>query len=293
MILINCKTKVIVQGITGHHGAFHTKIMLNYGTKIVAGVTPGKGGKEIEGVPVYNTVKEALKEHKATYSIIFVPAPNAKAAACEALQNKLNIVLITEHMPVHDVIAVKQEAQKRKKIMIGPNSPGIICPDEIKISIVPHKFFMKGHIGVISRSGTLTYEIVNHLTEAKLGQSTVIGIGGDAINGFSFIDALKHFKNDKETKAIVLVGEIGGTAEEDVAEYIKKTNYIKKYKKQIVAYIAGIAAPPGKRMGHAGALIQGNKGTAVSKIKALKSAGVTVVKLPKDIILPLKTFQQS
>jgi succinyl-CoA synthetase alpha subunit len=290
-ILINKNTKIIVQGITGHHGAFHTKIMRDYGTQIVAGVTPGKGGQNIHNVPVYNTVKQALKKQTkkniATYSIIFVPAPNAKAAAIEALQNNLNIVLITEHVPVHDVITIKQEAKKRRRIMIGPNTPGIICPSSCKIGILPHQFFKKGNVGVISRSGTLTYEIVNHLTENNLGQSTVIGIGGDVVNGFSFIDGLKLFAKDKQTKAIVLVGEIGGTAEEDVAQYILKTNYIKRYKKPIVAYIAGIAAPKGKRMGHAGALIQGNKGTAASKIQALKDAGVKVVRLPKDIVKPL------
>jgi succinyl-CoA synthetase alpha subunit len=283
MILINRNTKVIVQGITGHHGAAHTKIMHDYGTQIVAGVTPGKGNQKVHNIPVYNTVKQALKHHKATYSIIFVPAPFAKDAALEALQNNLNIVLVTEHMPIHDVIAIKQEAKKRNKIMIGPNSPGIICPGLTKIGIVPQQFFKKGKVGVISRSGTLTYEIINHLTQNNLGQSTVIGIGGDAVNGFSFIDALRHFAKDKDTLAIVMVGEIGGTAEEDVAAYIKKT----KYKKPVVAYIAGVAAPKGKRMGHAGALIQGTKGTAASKIAALKDAGVKVVILPKDVVKPL------
>jgi len=284
-IIINKNTKVIVQGITGYQGAFHTKIMQEYGTHIVAGVTPGKGGQDVRGVPVYNSVKETIK-HRPTWSIVFVPSPFAKTAARDALTNNLNIVIITEHMPIHDVIAVKQEAIKRKCLMIGPNSPGIICPEEIKIGIMPHRFFKKGSIGVVSRSGTLTYDIVNHLSNANHGQSTVIGIGGDAIHGFSFIDALRLFAKDKDTKAIVIVGEIGGTAEEDVSEFIKKT----RYKKPIVAYIAGISAPHGKRMGHAGALIQGGKGTAKAKIYALKDAGVNVVRLPENIIKPLQHF---
>lgn len=290
MILIDKNTKVLVQGITGHQGALHTEIMKEYGTEIVAGVTPGKGGYIVEGIPVYNTVKEALKQHKATWSILFVPAPFAKDAALEALQNNLNIVIITEHMPVQDVIAVTVVANKKKKIMIGPNSPGIMYPEEVKIGIMPHEFFKKGSIGVVSRSGTLTYEVINSLTEHNVGQSTVIGIGGDAMNGFTFIDALQHFAKDKETKAIVLVGEIGGIGEEDAAAFIKQTNYQKKYKKPIIAFIAGISAPKGKKMGHAGALIQGNKGTAQTKIIALKTAGVLVAKTPQEIPLLLKKF---
>lgn len=286
MILINKNTKVLVQGITGHQGSLHTKVMKEYGTKIVAGVTPGKGGQFVNGVPVYNTIKEALKRHTATWSILFVPAPFAKDAALEALQNNLNIVIITEHMPIHDVLEIKQYAKKKRTIMIGPNSPGIICPEEIKIGIMPKEFFTKGNVGVISRSGTLTYEVVNALTEQHMGQSTVVGIGGDAMNGFTFIDALQHFAKDKETKAIVLVGEIGGTAEEDTAAYIKKV----RYKKPVVAYIAGVSVPKGKRMGHAGALIQGNKGTAQTKIAALKEAGVRIAKTPQEIPLFLKNL---
>ncbi len=283
-ILINQNTKILVQGITGHQGSLHTKIMKEYGTKIVAGVTPGKGSQFVYSVSVYNTVKEALKQHKATWSILFVPAPFAKAAALEALNNNLNIVIITEHMPVHDVIAIKVVADKRKRIMIGPNSPGIMCPEEVKIGIMPHEFFTKGNIGVISRSGTLTYEIVNHLTENKIGQSVVIGIGGDAINGLSFIDALQFFAEDSETKAIVLIGEIGGTAEEDVAEFLMKTNY----SKPIVAYIAGKSAPAGKQMGHAGALISSKKGTAPSKIAALKAVGIFIAKTPQEVPILLR-----
>lgn len=279
MILINKETKVIVQGITGHQGSLHTKIMKDYGTKIVAGVTPDKGGQFIEGIPVYDTVIAALKHHKATWSILFVPAPYAKDAALEAVKNNLNIVLITEHMPVHDVLAVKTVAQQKKRIMIGPNSPGIICPEKTKIGIMPHQFFKKGPIGVLSRSGTLTYEICNALTQNNLGQSTVVGIGGDMITGISFIDALQFFAEDPETKAIVLIGEIGGTAEEDVAEFLQKTTY----PKPVIAYIAGKSAPAGKQMGHAGALISGKKGTAQSKITALKKAGVAVAGLPHEI----------
>ena len=287
-ILINKDTKVLIQGITGHQGTLHTQIMKAYGTKIVAGVTPGKAGTRIETIPVYNTVKEAKKEHNPEWSIIFVPREHAKEAALEALHNNLHTIIITEHIPVHDVIAIKAEAKKKNKIMIGPNSPGIINPEETKIGIMPHQFFRKGNIGVISRSGTLTYEIANHLTENKLGQSTVLGIGGDSINGYTFIDALQAFAKDKETKAIVVVGEIGGTAEEDAATYIQTIDYQKKWQKPIIVYIAGQSAPKGKQMGHAGALIEGNKGTAASKIKALQNAGVTVVKSPFEIANAVK-----
>ncbi len=287
-ILINKNTKVLIQGITGHHGALHTKIMKAYGTNIVAGVTPGKGGTKIENIPVYNTVKETQKQHNAEWSILFVPREHAKEATLEALHNNLHIIIITEHIPIHEVIAIKAEAKRKNKIMIGPNSPGIINPEETKIGIMPHQFFTKGNVGVISRSGTLTYEIANHLTENKLGQSTVLGIGGDSINGYTFIDALQAFAEDKETKAIVIIGEIGGTAEEDAAAYIKVTNYQKKYQKPIIAYIAGQSAPAGKQMGHAGALIQGNKGTAASKIKALQDAHVKVVKSQFEIANAVK-----
>ena len=284
-MLLNKKTKVIVQGITGHQGSLHTKIMKEYGTKIVAGITPGKGGQSVEGIPVYNSIKEALQRHAAEWSILFVPAPFAKDAALEALHNNLNIVLITEHMPVHDVLALKAVAQQKKKIIIGPNSPGIICPEETKIGIMPHQFFTKGTVGVLSRSGTLTYEICNALTENNLGQSTVIGIGGDMITGISFINGLQFFAEDPETKAVVLVGEIGGTAEEDVAGFLQKTHY----SKPVIAYIAGKSAPAGKQMGHAGALISGKKGTALSKITALKKAGVAVAALPHEIPALVKT----
>ena len=282
-ILITKQTKILVQGITGHQGALHTKIMKEYGTQIVAGVTPGKGGTRIEDIPVYNTVRQTCKQHNPTWSILFVPKEQTKQAAEEALQHDLNILIITEHIPIHDVIAIKAEAKKRNKIMIGPNSPGMINPGETKLGIMPHQFFKKGNVGVLSRSGTLTYEIANYLTEAGLGQSTVMGIGGDAINGFSFIDGLKQFAKDKKTKAIVFVGEIGGTAEEDLAQFLKETNYQKKYKKTIVAYIAGKTAPAGKKMGHAGAVISGTKGTAATKITALQKASVQCANTPQDV----------
>jgi succinyl-CoA synthetase alpha subunit len=282
-ILISRKTKVLIQGITGHQGTLQTKIMKEYGTQIVAGVTPKKGGTTIEGIPVYNSVKEACKEHKPQWSIIFVPREHTKQAAEEALQNNLNIVIITEHIPTHDVLKIKEKAKKKNKIMIGPNSPGIINPEQTKLGIMPQEFFKKGPIGVLSRSGTLTYEITNYLTEAELGQSTVMGIGGDAINGFSFIDGLKEFAKDKETEAIVLIGEIGGIGEEDTAQFLRETDYQKKYKKPIITYIAGKTAPVGKNLGHAGALISRGKGSAATKITALRREGVLCAKSPQDI----------
>ncbi len=289
-ILITKKTKILVQGITGHQGALHTKIMKQYGTQIVAGVTPKKGGTRIEGIPVYNTVKEACKEHNPEWSILFVPREHTKQAAQEALQNNLNIVIITEHIPIHDVLRIKEEAKKKNKIMIGPNSPGIINPEQTKLGIMPQEFFKKGPIGVLSRSGTLTYEITNYLTEAQLGESTVMGIGGDAINGFSFVDGLKAFAKDKETEAIVIVGEIGGTGEEDAAHFLRETNYQKKYKKAIIAYIAGKTAPVGKKLGHAGALISRGKGTAAAKMRALRRAGVFCAKSAQDIPNGVRKF---
>ncbi len=276
-VIVNKDTKVIVQGITGKQGSFHTKLMLEYGTNIVAGVTPGKAGQQVEGIPVFNSVKDALKEHEADFSIIFVPAKFAKDAAIEALENRLNIVVISEMIPVHDVLDIVKAADG--KIVIGPNCPGIISPGESKLGIMPGHVFKKGNIGVVSRSGTLTYEIVNELTRNGIGQSTVIGIGGDSVIGTNFIDALKEFEKDKETEAIVLIGEIGGDLEEKAAEFIKK-NITKK----VVAYIAGRTAPPGKRMGHAGAVISGSSGTAKAKTQALEKNGVKVAKLPSEIV---------
>jgi len=282
-IIIDEKTKCIVQGMTGQQGSFHTNLMKEYGTKIVAGVTPGKKGQEVEGIPVFDTVKEALEHEKAEFSIIFVPAKFAKDAAFEALENDLTIVLITEHIPVHDAMEIMNMAKKKNKIVIGPNCPGIISPGKSKLGIMPDHIFKEGQIGVISRSGTLTYEIVNELTTAGFGQSTVIGIGGDAVIGLNFIEGIKKFEEDEKTKAIVLIGEIGGNMEEKTAEYLKENP-----SKPVIAYIAGRTAPKGKRMGHAGAIIQGNDGTAESKINAFEEAGVKVAQLPSEIIKLLK-----
>jgi len=282
-IIVNKDTKVIVQGITGQQGRFHSKLMLDYGTKIVAGVTPGKKGQEVNGVPVYDSIKEALNEHEADFSVLFVPAKFAKDAAIEAISNSLNVVFITENTPMHDVINVLDTANKRDRIVIGPNCPGIITPGESKLGIMPNHIFKKGSVGVISRSGTLTYEIVNELTRNEVGQSTVIGIGGDSVIGTNFIDALRLFEKDKETEKIVLIGEIGGDQEEKAAEFIKEN-----ISKKVVAYIAGLTAPKGKRMGHAGAIISGDFGTAKSKIKAFEDVGVKVAKLPSEIVKVLK-----
>ncbi len=278
-VLVGKETKVVVQGITGQQGSFHTKLMLEYGTNIVAGVTPGKAGQSVEGIPVYNSVKEALAIHKADFSIVFVPAKFLKDAAIESLSHGLNVVLITENVPLHDVLAILAVAREKKKIVIGPNCPGIITPGEAKLGIMPGHIFRKGNVGVISRSGTLTYEIIEQMTRSGIGQSTVIGIGGDQIVGTNFIDALGYFEKDKETKEIVLIGEIGGDQEERAAEFIKS-----HVNKKVVAYIAGVNAPKGKRMGHAGAIISGNAGTAESKIAAFQKIGVTVAKLPSEVV---------
>ncbi len=283
-ILVNNKTKAIVQGITGTQGSFHTKLMLEYGTKIVAGVTPGKGGQEVHGVPVYDTVKEALSEHDANASIIFVPAPFAKDAVLEGINAGLElIVVITEHIPIKDTIQMVEVAKRNNVNIVGPNTPGVITPGECKLGIMPGHIFKRGPIGIISRSGTLTYEIASNLTKAGFGQSTCLGIGGDPIIGINFVEALEMFANDHETKAVVLIGEIGGDAEERAAEYIRK-----EFNKPVAAFIAGKTAPPGKRMGHAGAIISGRTGTAQSKIKALKDAGVHVVDRPREISEKLK-----
>jgi len=273
-ILVNEDTKVLVQGITGKEGTFHTKQMLSYGTKIVAGVTPGKGGQEIEGVPVFNTVEEAVKETGANASVIFVPAPFAPDAIYEATSAGIKlIVCITEGIPTFDMMKVKRYLEEHPDVtLIGPNCPGLIAPPfKCKLGIMPGHIHTPGSIGVVSRSGTLTYEIDYQLTLAGLGQTTCVGIGGDAIPGSSFIDILKLFNEDEETKGVVMVGEIGGTAEEEAAIYIKKY-----FKKPVIAFIAGRTAPPGKRMGHAGAIISGGQGTAESKIKALREAGIFV-----------------
>jgi len=279
-IIVNKNTHAIVQGITGTQGSFHTKLMLEYGTKIVAGVTPGKGGNQIHGIPVYDTIEAAIEKHPANASIIFVPAPFAAEAALEALENGIKtIIVITEHIPIKDAVNVMAYAKQVKAKIIGPNTPGIITPMECKLGIMPAHIFKPGGIGIVSRSGTLTYEIAANLTRSNLGQSTCLGLGGDPITGLNFIDVLKMFEKDPETKAVVLIGEIGGNLEELTAEYIAK----QKYSKPVVAFIAGRSAPPGKRMGHAGAIIMGKAGTAETKIEALRSAGVKVAEKPSDV----------
>lgn len=278
-IFVDEKNKVLVQGATGHQGVFHIGEMLSFGTNVVAGVTPRKGGQEVQGIPVFNTVKDAVDETGANTSLVLVPARFAKDAVFEALESGIKtMVVITENIPFQDAMEFVHYAKYKDAVLIGPNCPGIASPGKTKIGILPGSIFLKGNVGVASRSGTLTYEIVNSLSEKKIGQSTCIGLGGDPIIGTTFIDSLDAFEKDKETKAIVLVGEIGGTAEEDAAEYIKE--YISK---PVFAFIAGRTAPPGKRMGHAGAIIARGKGTASSKVKAFKKADVEIALFPTDI----------
>lgn len=278
MILLDKDTKCLVQGITGKQGSFHTKQMLEYNTNITAGVTPGKGGQTFEGVPIFNSIEEAKEEVEVNSSIIFVPARFAKDAAFESIKNLDLVIIISEHIPVHDSMEIMSYADKMGTTVIGPNTPGIISPGVGKLGIMPTHIFEKGDVGVISRSGTLTYEVASQLTRSGIGQSTCIGIGGDPVIGTNYIDILKKFENDDETKAIVLIGEIGGNAEEKAAEFIENN-----ISKPVVSYIAGMTAPPGKRMGHAGAIIQGTSGTAKSKIEALTKAGVKVAKMPSEI----------
>jgi succinyl-CoA synthetase alpha subunit len=279
-IIIDEKTRAIVQGITGAQGSFHTKLMQEYGTKIVAGTTPGKGGTQVHSIPVYDTVEEAQEKHSANASIIFVPAPFAADAALEALENGIKtVVVITEHIPIKDAVNVMAHAKKIDATVIGPNTPGIITPEKSKLGIMPAHIFKSGNIGMVSRSGTLTYEIAASLTRKNLGQSTCLGLGGDPITGLNFIDALKMFEKDAQTKAVVLIGEIGGNLEELTAEYIMS----EKYPKPAVAFIAGRSAPPGKRMGHAGAIVMGKTGTAEGKIEKFRNAGVEVAEKPSDI----------
>jgi len=283
-ILLTSENRVLVQGITGRDGSFHTKLMLDYGTKIVAGVTPGKGGQKVHGVPVYNTVKEAVKEHGADTSIIFVPAKFAADSIMEAADSGIKlIVVITEGIPVKDVIEAKEFAESKGARIIGPNCPGIITPGQSKVGILPAHIFKPGKIGVVSRSGTLTYEIVSHLTNSGFGQSTAIGIGGDPVIGTKFVDVLRMFKEDPDTEGVVLIGEIGGTDEQDAAEYIGK-----EFNKPVVAFIAGRTAPKEKRMGHAGAIIMGSEGTYEEKRKKFEEVGVRVADLPEDVPKILK-----
>ena len=278
-ILVGRDTRLLVQGITGREGAFHTQQMIDYGTQVVAGVTPGRGGEEHLGVPVYNTMKQAVAETGADVSMIYVPAPFAADAILEAADSGVGLVVcITEGIPVLDMVRVKSALASYDCRLIGPNCPGIITPEECKIGIMPGFIHKQGKIGVVSRSGTLTYEAVYQTTNNGLGQSTCVGIGGDPVRGMNFIDCLELFEADPQTEGIVMVGEIGGTDEEAAAEYIQS-----EVSKPVVAYIAGVTAPPGKRMGHAGAIIAGGKGTAEDKFRALDAAGVATVRSPAEL----------
>lgn len=283
-VLVDKNTRLVVQGITGKEGTFHTKQMVEYGTNVVGGVTPGKGGTRHEGIPVFNTVADAVKEEGANASVIYVPPPFAADAIMEAADAGLPLVVcITEGIPVLDMVKVKGYLSDKQTRLIGPNCPGVISPGKCKIGIMPGHIHREGRIGVVSRSGTLTYEAVGQLTALGLGQSTAIGIGGDPIVGTTHVDALALFQADDETDGIVMIGEIGGTAEEDAAEFARKN-----VTKPVVAFIAGQTAPPGRRMGHAGAIIAGGRGTAAEKMRALDEAGIRVVRSPADIGATMK-----
>ncbi|NMA69167.1 MAG: succinate--CoA ligase subunit alpha [Desulfitobacterium sp.] len=287
-IIIDDKTQVLVQGITGKQGQFHTMQMKAYGTKIVGGTSPGKGGTTVDGIPVYDTVREACENHKIDASVIFTPAFFAKEAALEALEAGIKVVvIITEHIPVHDEMEIMAYGKRYGATIIGPNTFGIVSSGQCKIVIPPNPYFIPGSVGVVARSGTLTYEIVGNLTAQGIGQTTVVGMGGDRIVGLSFVDVLKLFEEDPETKVVVLIGEIGGDAEERAAEYIKIMT------KPVVAYIAGKSAPPGKRMGHAGAIIERGKGTFEGKVKALSEAGAKVAELPFEVPVMVKETLKS
>lgn len=283
-IIVDKKTRLVVQGITGSEGSFHTKQMIEYGTKVVAGVTPGKGGSDFEGIPIYNTVAEAVKEQKANTSIIFVPPPFAADAILEAAFSGIKVIIcITEGIPANDMLKTYNAVKNKNVILIGPNCPGVISPGKAKVGIMPGFIHKAGKIGVVSRSGTLTYEAVKQLTDVKLGQSTCVGIGGDPIIGSKFINIIKLFNEDEATEGIVMIGEIGGSAEEEAAAYIKKN-----VSKPVVGFIAGRTAPPGRRMGHAGAIISGGKGTADEKMQIMKRAGIKVVNSPAEIGITMK-----
>ncbi len=283
-ILIDEKTRLLVQGITGGEGSFHTQRCMEYGTKVVAGVTPGKGGSEIFGIPVFNTVAAAVKATGANASIIFVPAPFAADTILEAADAGISpIVCITEGIPVLDMVTVHNYLKGRKTVLIGPNCPGLISPGKCKAGIMAGEIHLPGNVGVVSRSGTLTYEAVAQLTSLNIGQSTCVGIGGDPLPGSTFVDMLELFQKDKDTKAVVLIGEIGGTAEQDAAKFIKE-----KFTKPVIAFVAGATAPPGRRMGHAGAIISGSSGKAQDKISALAAAGATIAPNPAEIGITVK-----
>jgi len=278
-ILVDRNTRLVVQGITGHVGTLETRFMLQYGTKVVAGVTPGKGGQVVEGVSVFDSMPEAVDTTGANASIIFVPPPHAAGAILEAVDSGVSLVVcITEGIPVKDMVRVFRSIEDSDVRLVGPNCPGITTPGEARVGIMPDSIFLKGSVGVVSRSGTLTYEVVDALSRQGIGQSTCVGIGGDPLIGTSFIDALEMFENDPGTSAIVMIGEIGGTAEQEAAEYIRE-----HVTKPVVGYVVGISAPPGKTMGHAGAIISGGGGTAKEKIEALEGAGVAVAESPGDV----------
>ena len=282
-ILVDEHTRVICQGITGKQGMFHTRQAVAYGTKMVGGVTPGKGGEKMDGLPIFTTVAEAVRETGAKASVIYVPAPYAADAIMEAVDAKVELIIcITEGTPVLDMVAVKGYLAGKKSRLLGPNCPGVISPGKCKIGIMPGYIHRPGSIGVVSRSGTLTYEAVDQLTRLGLGQSTCAGIGGDPITGLSFVDILEHFSRDPQTEAVILIGEIGGTSEEEAADYIQS-----RFGKPVVAFIAGQNAPPGRRMGHAGAVVSGDRGSAKGKMEALKSAGATVVENPAEMGLAM------
>ncbi len=277
-IIVNEKTRVLVQGITGNQGRFHTEQMLTYGTRIVGGVSPRKGGREIYGVPVFDTVEAALEETSVDATVLFVPAGMVKDAAFEAMENGVKVVvIIAEHVPVHDAMDIMAYAGDNDITIVGPNTFGVISPGKCKIGIMPNQIYRPGNIGIVARSGTLSYEIANSLSTVRMGQSTVVGLGGDRIIGLSFMDVLKNFEADPQTEAVVLIGEIGGNAEEVASEYIKRMA------KPVVAFLAGRSAPPGKRMGHAGAIIERGKGTYESKLSALLAGGAYVATLPWEV----------
>jgi succinyl-CoA synthetase alpha subunit len=279
-ILVDNQTRVVVQGITGRDGAFHAQQMAQYGTKVVAGVTPGKGGQDVAGIPVYNTVWQAVEKEQANTSVLYVPSAFASDAIYEAVDAGIQLVVcITEGIPTLEMVKVMRYLSAGQARLIGPNCPGIITPEQAKVGIMPGHIFKPGRVGVLSRSGTLTYEVVYQLTQAGIGQSTSIGLGGDPIIGFRFVDGLGLFEADPDTDAVVLIGEIGGTDEEEAAEYVSQ-----HVTKPVVAFIAGLTAPPGKRMGHAGAIISGGSGTAKEKIEALETVGIPVALKPADIV---------